>query len=111
VTLPINPFRTISAAFLNGLCERCHDPVCQMRLFFWTAFTIACCSAIVRASGLYQIDRVFAASLCIIMLAGLLDRMACGIQEEKLLLARAFGLPQSLRARSRLLAKREASHL
>jgi NitT/TauT family transport system permease protein len=64
---------------------------------------------IVRASGLYQIDRVFAASLCIVALAGLLDRLAYGIQEEKLLLARAFGLPRSLRARSRALVKRKAT--
>ena len=33
------------------LTERCHEPVCQMRLFFCTAFTMACCSAMVRASG------------------------------------------------------------
>ena len=59
--------------------------------------------AIVRASGLYQIDRVFAASLCIIVLASLLDRLAYGIQKEKLLLARAFGLPRVLRVHSKML--------
>jgi len=63
--------------------------------------------AIIRASGLYQIDRVFAASLCIIALAWLLDRLASGIQQEKLLIARAFGLPRLLRVRSATLAKRQ----
>lgn len=67
--------------------------------------------AIIRASGLYQIDRVFAASLCIIALAALFDRLAHGIQQEKLLIARAFGLPRVLRARSRQLASRQARHL
>lgn len=62
---------------------------------------------IIRASGLYQIDRVFAASLCIIALAGLLDRLAYGIQQEKLIFARAFGLPRLLRVRSRALAERQ----
>jgi NitT/TauT family transport system permease protein len=64
---------------------------------------------IIRASGLYQIDRVFAASLCIIALAALFDRLAYGIQQEKLLLARAFGLPRRLRARTRELASRQAN--
>jgi len=40
-----------SAALRKGPCDRCHEPVCQMRLFFCTALTIACCSAIVRAKG------------------------------------------------------------
>ena len=67
--------------------------------------------AIMRASGLYQIDRVLAASLCIVVLAGLFDRLAQGIQQEKLLLARGFGLPRRLRARSRQLAAKQASDL
>jgi NitT/TauT family transport system permease protein len=62
--------------------------------------------AIIRASGLYQIDRVFAASLCIIVLAGAFDRLADGIQREKLLIARAFGLPSLLRARTKIQATR-----
>jgi len=62
--------------------------------------------AIIRASGLYQIDRVFAASLCIIALAALFDRLAQGLQQEKLLIARAFGLPRRLRARTQELASR-----
>jgi NitT/TauT family transport system permease protein len=65
--------------------------------------------AIIRASGLYQIDRVFAASLCIIALAGLLDYLAWGIQQERQSIARAFGLPRSLRVRSRVLAERRAN--
>ena len=35
----------------NEGSDLCHEPVCQMTLFFSTARTIACCSAIVRASG------------------------------------------------------------
>lgn len=65
--------------------------------------------AIIRASGLYQIDRVFAASFCIIGLAVLFDQLALGIQEQKRTLARAFGLPRRLRARSRELATSQAS--
>jgi NitT/TauT family transport system permease protein len=64
--------------------------------------------AIIRASGLYQIDRVFAASLCIIALATLFDRLACGIQREKRFIARAFGLPQLLSARSTVLLHRDS---
>ena len=37
VTLPISPLRTISAALRKWPCERCQEPVCQMRLFFCTA--------------------------------------------------------------------------
>lgn len=66
--------------------------------------------AIIRASGLYQIDRVLAASLCIIALAALFDRLAKGIEQEKLFIARAFGLPRRLHARSRELAKRHVRH-
>ncbi len=58
---------------------------------------------IIRASGLYQIDRVFAASACIIGLAYLFDRMARGIEAEKLVLARAFGVPGLLRTRTQAL--------
>ena len=61
---------------------------------------------IIRASGLYQIDRVFAASLCIIMLAVLFDQIAYGIQQEKLFIARIFGLPRVLRFRSKKLLKK-----
>lgn len=32
-------------------CERCQEPVCQIRPFCCTARTMACCSAMVRASG------------------------------------------------------------
>lgn len=60
---------------------------------------------IIRASGLYRIDRVFAASLCIIFLAILFDRLACGIQQEKRTLARLFGVPKRLRVRSRYLSE------
>lgn len=62
--------------------------------------------AIVRASGLYQIDRVLASSICIIMLAGLFDRLARGLQNEKVGIARLVGLPRRMRARSRELAAR-----
>lgn len=62
--------------------------------------------AIIRASGLYQIDRVFASALCIIALAALFDRLAHGMAQEKLLIAQAFGVPRRLRARSRELASR-----
>jgi|ERR1043166_4338250 NitT/TauT family transport system permease protein len=62
---------------------------------------------IIRASGLYQIDRVFAASLCIIALAILFDVLAQGMQQERLLIARAFGVPRRLRARSRKVALRQ----
>lgn len=64
--------------------------------------------AITRASGLYQIDRVFAASLGIIAMAALFDRLAYGIQQEKLFIARLFGVPWRLRARSRDLVARAA---
>jgi NitT/TauT family transport system permease protein len=57
--------------------------------------------AILRASGLYQIDRVFAASLCIVALAGVFDRLALAIQQEHLGIARLCGLPRSLRSRAR----------
>jgi NitT/TauT family transport system permease protein len=67
--------------------------------------------AIIRASGLYQIDRVLAASLCIIALAALFDWLAQGVQQEKLLIARAFGLPSRLRARSRELTTKRSSDL
>ena len=46
--------------------------------------------AIIRASGLYQIDRVFAASICIIALAALFDRLVRGLKDEKLLIARVL---------------------
>ena len=61
---------------------------------------------IIRASGLYQIDRVFAASLCIIGLAMLFDQLALGLQEKTRAIARVFGLPRRLRIRSRELASR-----
>ena len=62
--------------------------------------------AIIRASGLYQIDRVFAASLCIIALALLFDVLAQGIQKERLLIARTFGLPLEMRIHTRKLDAR-----
>ncbi len=62
--------------------------------------------AIIRASGLYQIDRVLAASFCIIALAALFDLLARGIERKKRLIARVFGLPRSLRCRSKELASR-----
>jgi NitT/TauT family transport system permease protein len=62
--------------------------------------------AIIRASGLYQIDHVLAASICIIALAALFDLLAYSIQQEKLYLARVFGLPRQLRGRTSELATR-----
>jgi NitT/TauT family transport system permease protein len=62
--------------------------------------------AIIRASGLYQIDRVFAASLCIIVVATVFDLGARAIQARKRLIARLFGLPRSLRRRSAVLGRR-----
>lgn len=64
--------------------------------------------AIIRASSLYQIDRVFAAVLCIVVLAALFDRLAYGVQQENLFLARRFGLPQKLHARTRELISRQS---
>lgn len=55
---------------------------------------------IVRASGLYQIDRVLAASFCIVVMAWLFDLVALGIQSERLAIARLFGVPRVLRERS-----------
>ena len=66
--------------------------------------------AIIRASGLYQIDRVFAASFCIIGLAVLFDLLARGIQQEKLFLARLFGLPRHLRKLSRELEAKQTQN-
>lgn len=61
---------------------------------------------IIRASGLYQIDRVLAAAVCIVVLAAMFDWLAQGVQREKRTIARLFGLPARLRGRSRQLSKR-----
>jgi len=61
--------------------------------------------AIIRASSLYQIDRVFAASLCIIGLALLFDQLARGAQQHKLALARVVGIPRRLRRRMRQIGR------
>jgi len=61
---------------------------------------------IIRSSGLYQIDKVFAASLCIILLAFLFDLFAQGVQNEKLWLSRLCGLPRQLRVRTKELRRK-----
>jgi len=56
---------------------------------------------ILRASGLYQVDRVFAASFCLVALAALLNKVALRLEENKLFIARWVGIPRRLRVRSK----------